>query len=279
MSEKKKVGILTFHNAHNYGAVLQAYALKTKLTRMGYNAAVLNYRNKYIAKTYRKVLHIDFWKRDILPSRWGKVLREVRDVFYGLPEWLRQWKVFEDFIIEKLLDGKQQLLTLEDVAKSDCDTYILGSDQIWSRELCHGLDPVYFGQFAPEKQKLSYAASVPNSSIPENEKPFFRQYLESLSHISVREEKLAETLRELTGREIETVIDPTLLLEKQDYEPLCYKKPLKEGNYVFAYFVVENEVLGDEVPCIIIDSDYNIILDNVYNGFDDLRYAIEENEL
>ena len=44
-------------------------------------------------------------------------------------------------------------------------------------------------------------------------------------------------------------------------------------------YLLENEVLGDEVPCIIIDSDYNIILDNVYNGFDDLRYAIEENEL
>ncbi len=243
MNNKKKIGILTFHNAHNYGAVLQAYALKTKLNRMGYEASVLNYRNKYIAKTYRKVLHIDFWKRDILPSRWGKVLREVRDVFYGLPEWQRQWKVFEDFITDKLLDGNRKQLSLEDVANSDCDMYILGSDQIWSRELAHGMDPVYFGQFAPEKKKISYAASVPNSSIPENEKPYFKQYLQSLSHISVREEKLAEILRELTGQEVETVIDPTLLLEKEDYEPLLYEKPLKEGNYVFAYFVVESDAL------------------------------------
>ena len=41
-------------------------------------------------------------------------------------------------------------------------------------------------------------------------------------------------------------------------------------------YLLENEVYGDEVPCIIIDGDYNVILDNVYNGFDDLRYAIEE---
>ena len=41
MDEKKKIGILTFHNAHNYGAVLQAYALKTKLNRMGYKAKIL----------------------------------------------------------------------------------------------------------------------------------------------------------------------------------------------------------------------------------------------
>jgi len=244
MSDKKKIGILTFHNAHNYGAVLQAYALKTKLNRMGHEASVLNYRNKYIAKTYRKVLHIDFWKRDILPSRWGKVIREVRNVFYGLPEWQRQWKVFENFIGEKLLDGDNRQLSLEDVAGKDCDVYVLGSDQIWARELTHGMDPAYFGQFAPEKKKISYAASVPNGSIPENEKPYFKEYLQSLSHISVREEKLAESIRELTGREVDTVIDPTLLLEREDYEALLYKEPLKQGDYVFAYFVVENEILS-----------------------------------
>lgn len=244
MSDKKKIGILTFHNAHNYGAVLQAYALKTKLKRMGHEASILNYQNKYISRNYRKVLHIDFWKRDVLPSRWGKVIREVRDVFYGLKDWQKQWRVFEDFIAEKLLDGDTRQLSLEEVATKDCDVYVLGSDQIWARELTHGMDPAYFGQFAPEKKKISYAASVPNGSVPENEKPFFKQYLESLSHISVREEKLAQSLRDLTGREIDTVIDPTLLLEREDYEPLLYKKPLKQGDYVFAYFVVENEMVS-----------------------------------
>lgn len=244
MSKKKKIGILTFHNAHNYGAVLQAYALKTKLNRMGHEATVLNYRNKYIGRNYKKVFHIDFWKRDILPSRWGKVLREVRDVFYGLSEWQKQWQVFEDFTNEKLLDGEKRQLTLEEVAAKDIDVYVLGSDQIWARELTHGMDPAYFGQFAPDKAKISYAASVPNGSIPENEKPYFKQYLQSLSHISVREEKLAVSLRELTGREVETVIDPTLLLEKEDYQELLHEKPLKQGDYVFAYFVVENETLS-----------------------------------
>jgi len=244
MSEKKKIGILTFHNAHNYGAVLQAYALKTKLNRMGHETVVLNYRNKYIGRNYKKVLHIDFWKRDILPSRWGKVIREIRDVFYGLPEWQKQWQVFEDFTNEKLLDGEKKELTLEEVAAKDIDVYVLGSDQIWARELTHGMDPAYFGQFAPGKKKISYAASVPNGSVPENEKPYFKQYLESLSHISVREEKLAKSLRELTGREIDTVIDPTLLLEKEDYQDLLHEKPLKQRDYVFAYFVVESEVLS-----------------------------------
>ena len=90
MDEKKKIGILTFHNAHNYGAVLQAYALKTKLNRMGYKAKILNYQNPYIARLYRKGIHIDFWKRDILPSRWGKVFHEEGENLYGLKEWKNQ---------------------------------------------------------------------------------------------------------------------------------------------------------------------------------------------
>ena len=121
MDEKKKIGILTFHNAHNYGAVLQAYALKTKLNRMGYKAKILNYQNPYIARLYRKGIHIDFWKRDILPSRWGKVFHEVGENLYGLKEWKNQWTSFEKFIGEKLLDGQEKKLTLNDLAKERCD--------------------------------------------------------------------------------------------------------------------------------------------------------------
>ncbi len=277
MSEKKRIGILTFHNAHNYGAVLQAYALKTKLSRMGYEAEVLNYRNKYIAKAYRKVLHIDFWKRDILPSRWGKVIREIKDVFYGLPEWKRQWKAFEIFIEKNLLEGKKEVLSLEDVENCNCDFYILGSDQIWASELTHGMDPVYFGQFAKDKMKISYAASVPNGSIPAGERSRFKEYLSNLGAVSVREQKLADELGDLLEKEVATVVDPTLLLAKEDYQLLLHEKPLKQGDYVFAYFVVENENLkklakkaAELLGCELVELHYkktkeiqgeNIILD------------------
>ena len=78
----------------------------------------------------------------------------------------------------------------------------MGSDQIWARELTHGFDPAYFGQFAPGCKKISYAASVPNGSIPEAEQAYFEQALKSLAHISVREEKLARVVEKLTGKEI-----------------------------------------------------------------------------
>lgn len=251
MSEKKKVGILTFHNAHNYGAVLQAYALKTKLNQLGYEAQVLNYRNKYIARLYRKVFHIDFWKRDILPSRWKKDLQRIRNVFYGLDEWKQRWSKFENFIDKYVLENADNVIPLKrhkvwsisELEKSDCDIYVLGSDQIWCRELTHGFDQAYFGQFAPNKKKISYGASVPDASIPDADKAYFEKYMHALSHISVREEKLAESLRLLTNREVTTVIDPTLLLDAEDYQPLLQKTSLVQNEYILVYYVVENENL------------------------------------
>lgn len=245
----KKVGILTFHYAHNYGAVLQAYALKTKLARMGYDAKVVNYQNKYIARLYRQGTHIDYWKRDILPNRWGRLIGIARKQRHGRSEWQRQWKAFEQFIGQYLMDeqlphaGEKVLHTTDEVAQSNCDAYILGSDQIWARELTHGLDPVYFGQFASDKPKISYAASVPNGNIPEGEKTQFQEYLAQLQSVSVREETLAEELEELLQRKVDTVVDPTLLLEKCDYESLLYEHTLEEQEYLFVYYVVENPVL------------------------------------
>ena len=118
------------------------------------------------------------------------------------------------------------------------------SGAIWARELTHGFDPAYFGQFAPGCKKISYAASVPNGSIPEAEQAYFGQALKSLTYISVREESLAQAVEKLTGREVTTVVDPTLLLERADYEDLLYKEPLVAEKYILAYFVVEDELLG-----------------------------------
>ena len=239
----KKLGILTFHNAHNYGATLQAYALRKKLRNMGYEAEIVNYCNKSISKSYPRILRPYFWKRDILPQNWGKVIREIRKCIYAQDAWKRQWAAFTDFRNEVLLEGKKAQVSISELEKSEFDAFLLGSDQIWASELTRGLDSVYFGEFAEGKRKISYAASVPNGSIPEREVGLFREKLKSIEVISVREEKLAEAVRELVDKPVTTVVDPTLLLEAKDYEELISSKVHADEKYVFAYFVVENETL------------------------------------
>ena len=239
----KKVGILTFHNAHNYGATLQAYALRNKLRHMGYDANIINYCNKSISKNYTKILRPYFWKRDILPQNWPKVIREIKKCIYAQNAWKRQWKAFTDFRNGILLEGNVKEVTFSELEQSDYDAFILGSDQIWASELTRGLDPVYFGEFAFGKRKVSYAASVPNGTIPDREVELFRKKLKSIDVISVREEKLAEIVRKLAEKPVATVVDPTLLLETEDYDNLISKELKSATKYVFAYFVVENEKL------------------------------------
>ena len=215
-----KVGILTFHNAHNYGASLQAYALKMCIQQMGHDVTIVNYRNPKIEGQYPKKLRPKFTKEILNPKNWKQFVYDTIRGIYGQNAWNRQWKAFDQFITEELLDNDRQLIGEDGFECLHKDAYILGSDQIWSSFLTGKLDPVYFGEFKKKERIISYAASLANGKIAESEEAAFVKLLKNVDTISVREEKLADQLRQLTGREVSTVVDPTLLLKAADYEKI-----------------------------------------------------------
>ena len=247
-----KVGILTFHNAHNYGAALQAYALKMCIQKMGHDVTIVNYRNPKIEEQYPKQLRPKFTKKILNPKNWKQFVYDTIRGIYGQKAWSRQWTAFDQFITEKLLDNDNRLISINDFERLHKDIYILGSDQIWSSFLTGTLDPVYFGKFKKKEKVISYAASLANGKIAENEEKTFVDWVKNIDTISVREEKLADQLRKLTGREIVTVVDPTLLLKADDYEKISRtERKLPDGKlpteekYVFAYFVVEEKAVEE----------------------------------
>ena len=94
-----KVGIVTFYNAHNYGAVWQAFALKRYLEKTGNQVEIIQYHNPNIAAAYPKHLHLRLGKKDfIIPSRWGRSLEEYKRIKYSKEEWNVQYQKFEEFI-------------------------------------------------------------------------------------------------------------------------------------------------------------------------------------
>ena len=243
-----KVGILTFHNAHNYGATLQAYALKTCVTQMGHEVEIVNYRNAKIEAQYPKCLPPKLTVSVLNPKRWKQFIYDTLRGIYGQKEWSKQWKAFDAFINDKLLEGNAKQIAEADFDQLDYDAYLLGSDQIWSSFLLGRLDPVYFGKFKKKQRIISYAASLANGRIAEEEEAAFVELTQNIDVLSVREEKLAKQLSELTKRDVATTIDPTLLLEGKDYETLLpteHARPLPESPYVFAYFVVEEQPVMD----------------------------------
>ncbi len=248
-----KIGILTFHNAHNYGAVMQAYALRTKLRKMGQDAVILNYRNSTIENSY-------------LP--WRKCRYEQAD-------WSLQCDKFNAFIDTILLEGCVLNVKFEDLKKLSVDCFICGSDQIWNSWLTGGLDRAYFLDFETNAKKISYAASKYTSEIAEKERNYFSKNLSDFSAVSVRENSLAEDLHKKCQIDAVTVLDPVFLLDAQDYTPL--EVSVKEKHkFVLAYYLCEDTMLDQCARKVAKSMRLPLIEIHFYRLKDRQRYQIAD---
>lgn len=234
-----KIGILTFHYAHNYGAMLQAYGLSTKLNLLGYNAEIVDYRLPYIYKNHEKLDFRLFYQKyrnnnNFIVS-FLKALRNYRKHCNRDHKWYN----FESFLNDSLKISSRRIYS-PDLSVLPYDVYICGSDQIWNTHLTGGIQPIYFGYSAKQcTRKIAYAASNGRGEIDNSDLICFLSYLNNLDAVGLREESLAAFLRGKTNLKIETVLDPVFLLNKDEWN-LISNKPL-ETNYLLSYSFNENE--------------------------------------
>lgn len=249
------IGILTFHYAHNYGAVLQAYALKTYLTNRGNNVEIINYRNKTIASSYKEKLSVKFFFKDLYhPRRFYNKIKFMLNICSAQKQWTEQYRYFKEFI-ENYLSSSMEISyhDLPDYV-SKFDVLITGSDQVWSSDLTGGIDSIYLLDFPFSGKKVSYAASNGNGVINKSELQYFEKALKQFALITTREKLLAESVKNELKLNAYTVVDPTLLIDKNGYESFIAEKPLISGKYIFVYYVCEDKgmkVLSETVSSIL----------------------------
>lgn len=226
-----KIGILTFHCTHNYGAVLQAYALQKHLSSLGHTALIVDYCPQYLLTWYQKF----YWRYWVAKSP-SLCCRKIAFEISNIITRKKRFKAFDDFITRKL-----NLYAFNPMKKQDFDAYVFGSDQIWSPKICRNFDPIYFADFPAAKKKrcISYAASMGKSTLSIDEKTFLRSKLENFTAISVREESLNQLLSPISSKRIQTVLDPTLLVNKIYLEVLASTK-IPTNKYILIYQVVRN---------------------------------------
>ncbi len=222
-----KIGILTFHSAHNYGAVLQCFALQETLKAMGHNVEVIDYRPPYITKVYGRFYH----KRYVSKNP----IKMARKILFEIAVFTRRIRIFNGFsnFINNVLN-----LSYAKTVTDDYDAYIIGSDQVWRPELTEGIVPYYFANFPFEKgQKkyLTYAVSMGGIDDGPGD-DYLHKALKNFDAISVREEYLADYLRTLTNKTIHTVLDPSLLAERKIWDRIA-KVPAIKSKYVVVYQV------------------------------------------
>lgn len=221
-----KIGILTFHRAHNYGAVLQAYALQEMLRSKGHHVEFIDYRNPYLLGVY----NCFSWKRFITKN----VKRAIKELSLIIKR-KRRYDNFQHFIESKLYVSNQSYnLTSYDII-------IIGSDQVWNTKLTHGFDFMYWGNWEHHNTVVvSYAASM-EDHISSDKKLEMSRLLKNFDFVSVREENLKSQLRLLTDKNINVVVDPTLLLNRERWLDIEIK-PIVKGNYILLYQVRNNGI-------------------------------------
>lgn len=229
-----KIGLVTLYRGYNYGTSLQAYALKTYLEQLGYETDIIWKREgSHSGRDIRFEKLFRMFKRSILrPNLLKETVKGYLGNFHNAPSKEIKQKYLE-FTEQKLkvhaLSNKQ----LKEFASSPKTLAVVcGSDQIWKVNAAN-VDPMFYLQFVPKRKRVAYAPSFGGASIPDYNKKIISKYLKSIPYISVREKSGVDVVYRLTGKKVESVIDPTLLI---DWHELI--KPIKE-DYVLLYFLDE----------------------------------------
>lgn len=230
----KNIGIITLQYPYNYGSVLQAYALQKILNKMDYNSEIINYVCDYDFENYKIFRFKQYLRRP-------KTI--LSDLFY-FKKNLNRRKAFNDFDNTYLKITNKKYKSIEELRElnNNMDIFIAGSDQIWNFECTGGVDPVYFLKFVQsEKKMISYAPSMGQGKQKRKYLEIVKPMLKRFDSLSIREKSMENELENLTERKFDVVLDPTLLLNDDDYSDLIIDK--NKGKYIFVYMLEPNENL------------------------------------
>ena len=244
---QNKIGVISlYYKNYNYGGLLQAYALICALNNIGVNAKQISYDRSKETKVFSD-------EKDF--SQLQKLRRKVQEIFLiKFPNYIFKKMHWSD--VERSVAGiEQRNLVMDKFASSiphtkvydfhdiyevntEFNGFICGSDQIWNPSY---LRDSYFLTFVEEgKPKIAYAASIGRDHLEQDEFDYIMGRIGDFTAISVRETAASRMLGESALRPIHVVLDPTLLLSRDEWNQVAEKYHVQD-KYVFAYF------LGDDV--------------------------------
>lgn len=224
-----KVGLISFHNAYNYGACLQAYALQEGLSGMGADCEYIDYINTRRAEGYRM-------SSRILKALKAKDIKGVVKNTCGAPFLWSRGSKFDKFYARYLKKTDKVYHTSDEakVLNSRYDKFVVGSDQVWNAEH-NGTDAAFFLSFVEDKRKtISYSSSFGMASIPEELKTWYVDNINQIACLSTREKCGVDLIEGLTGRHAHLVLDPVFLLNAEDWKKLINISS-KLSRYTFYY--------------------------------------------
>lgn len=224
-----RIGIITFHRAYNCGAMLQAWALKTVLERMGH--AVEFPACNHIGERNR-------WQYDLInPNRRGvqfvrsiigRCLLNLMSIPYEDISRFRYREFRKRNFVERVCEPTE--------FSKYYDIVIVGSDQVWSVKHTLSEAPVFFAENIPDcVRTVAYAASYGDKPLNDKAVKRVAASLDRFSEVSVREPLAQSQLSVISNKHIDVTLDPTLLLTETDYEAIAKRAEVAKAPYLFMY--------------------------------------------
>ena len=221
-----KTGLLTFYHIHHYGAMLQAYATERAVESLGSGCEIIDYYVNQDNALFQR------------PTGLGSAAHDAHTALHYGPLKAR-YDRFETFSRDHLNISGRRYESLAELRQADLpyDLLLSGSDQIWNPKIFPNgrFDPVFFGAFS-DRRKIAYAPSFGIPRIPDGMEEALRGYLESFSHLSVRERQGQAIVRDIIGQDVPVVLDPTLLLTQADWASVARDGGAGQG-YILCYCI------------------------------------------
>lgn len=227
-----KVDLITLHNVKNYGSALQTYASQKILQNLGYEVEVINYSRKDLLDENvlnTRIATSSIFSKNFFTKFIGKIFLKN--------SIKKQNKVFNSFLNENI-NLTRKYSSYEELLENipQADIYCTGSDQVWNSDWNKGIEKAFFLEFVPEgKKRISYAASFGKNQLDKSEIDITREMLQKYDHISVREKSAKDIIENLGISNVTQVLDPTLLLDKNDWMELKTNIKYNKNRYILVY--------------------------------------------
>lgn len=218
----KKVGFITIHAVQNFGSILQSIATAKVLRDLSCSPTLIS----YIPERYT-------WKRFF--KHYTSSLISFAKMFVMLPLSYLRRKEFSSYL-RKYVKMTKPIYQTQDFSAvcPKFDIYMTGSDQVWNSIHNEGIDRHYFFDGFPKNTvKIAYSASIGQESISPDEFIEIKRMLGSYKALSVREES-AKIILDKMGYKATHVLDPTFMLNAQDWKNYMSEKKIAEP-YLLAY--------------------------------------------
>jgi hypothetical protein len=241
-----KIGIITFQRAHNFGAQMQMYALYTFLKNQGHDVWILDYHCSAVEDGYAQKNPLKPFRRFVRKN----ILVGAIDFIKSFNSYVRGYQkkkvesfdsfLYDNFQLTKRFEYPEDMPT-------DFDVLIIGSDQVWNYKITGGrYEPFFLDNGNDDEalpRRIAYAPSCEKYAFAQlqNDKDYLKHIFSKFHWISVREKALGDFLTETINIKADTVLDPTLLLSREDYLKIAIK-PKKE-HYLCVYRVSASKKL------------------------------------